>query len=498
MKRQDFDLKDLFNCKKLSQSFHEKRFNRLLPNKDLQTEDRKKSIKTTKNDFFYKLWYHPESRIIILLILSRLVFLIFTHWGMDFDFYIEIAQRVLAGEKLYTDIESTHMPLADLFYISMYFICPWKNNIIALRLFMKFPYLLTDVGISLAVMKIIENEKRKTDYNNQFLDDVAFEKVRKTKMRAGYFVVFSLPLILQTGGGRYDSLLILCFTMTILCMQKNNFFGVTFYAALGSSAKYIGIIFLPFVIIWLKREDFLPFALGLILGFIPIYPFLITIPNEFIDAILLRDSHIAYGFSIWHAILIIWSGFKIKFVGGISDTYASQDEPWFIQRLYLPMFVIIYLTIFILYIIRYRKQFKEKNINDLPLQILISLVFIPLFIFSLSFKAINIQVLAWFTPFFALRNKKSLLIEYSILTIVNGLALLFYEASINPSIFLEMSQLAATQDSIFYLLIVNPAMRITQVLPSVIWVAIMLGTILWFYTRTSVEFISSSKELLKE
>ncbi|NHK32356.1 MAG: hypothetical protein FK730_13465 [Asgard group archaeon] len=498
MKKQDFDLKELFSVKKISQNFHEERFNRLLPNTELQTEERKKTIIYSLKEFFRKLWYHPESRIIILLILSRLVFLFFTHWGMDFDFYIEIAQRVLAGEKLYIDIESTHMPLADLFYVSMYFICPWKNNIIAVRLFMKFPYLLTDIGIALAVMKIIENEKRKTDYNNQVLDDIAFEKVRKAKIKSGYFVAFSLPLILQTGGGRYDSLLIFCFAMTILCMQKNNYFGVAFYAALGSSAKYIGIIFLPFIILWLKKEDFLPFIFGLILGFIPIYPFLITIPGEFVDAVLLRGSHIAYGFSIWHAILIIWSGFKIKFIGGISDTYASQDEPWFIQRLYLPMFVIIYLAIFILYIIRYRKQFRVTKINDLPLNNLISLVFIPLFIFSLSFKAINIQVLAWFTPYFALRNKKSLLIVYSILTLVNGLALIFYEASINPSVFLGMSQQTAAQGSIFYLLIVNPAIRITQIIPSVVWVAIMFGTILWFYTRTTVEFISCTKEFVKE
>ncbi len=497
MKRQDFDLIDLFKCKKTSQTFHEKHFNKLLPNKEIFAEDKNKNIRTAINNFFYKLWYHPESRIIIFLILSRLPFLILTHWGIDFDFYIEIAQRVLAGEKLYIDINSTHMPLADLFYISMYFICPWKSNIIALRLFMKFPYLLTDIGIAFGVMKIIENEKRKRDYNNQVLDDVAFEQVRKAKMKTGYFVAFSLPLILQTGGGRYDSLLIFCFTMVILCMQKNSFFGVAFYAALGSSAKYIGIIFLPFVIIWLKKEDILPFSLGLVLGFIPIYPFLITIPNEFIEAILLRDSHIAYGFSIWHAILIIWNGFKVKFVGGISDTYASQDEPWFIQKLYLPMFVIIYLTIFVLYLIRYRRHLRENNISELSLYNLVSLVFIPLFIFSLSFKAINIQVLAWFTPFFALRNKKGMLIEYSILTIVNGLALIFYEAAIDLTLFMGMSKLAATKDSFFYILIINPAIKITQIFPSVVWVSIMFGTILWFFIKTSFEFILCSKELLK-
>ena len=195
-----------------------------------------------------KIWEKPETKVILALILARIFFVIATHYGMDFDFYVEIAQRVLAGEKLYTDINSTHMPLVDLIYIAMYSICPWKENIIAVRIFLKFPFLLTDIGIALAVMKIIESEKRKGQIENENLSAEKLKEINRSKVIAGYFVAFSLPLIFQTGGGRYDSLMIFCFTMVIYYLQKNNWFGVAFFAALGTSAKYIGIIFLPFVI----------------------------------------------------------------------------------------------------------------------------------------------------------------------------------------------------------------------------------------------------------
>ncbi|NHJ48811.1 MAG: hypothetical protein FK733_13590 [Asgard group archaeon] len=475
------------------QSFQEKWFNRLLETNETPT---KESVLKKINGFFRNLWRRPESQVVIFLLLIRIVFVIFSSWGMDFEFYIEIAQRVLAGERLYTHIDSTHMPLVDLIYIAMYFICPWKSNVFALRIFLKFPFVLTDIGIALAVMKIIENEIVKRDYNNQVLDEESYIKVRRSKLVAGYLVAFSLPLIFQTGGGRYDSLMIFCFAMTILCMQKNSYFGVAFYAALGSSTKYIGIIFLPFVVIWMKKEDIVPFILGLLLGFLPIYPFLITIPTDFINAILLRDSHIAFGLSIWHGIKIIVNGFSIDHINSIEDTYASANEPWYIQRLYLPMFIIIYLTIFILFIVRYRRDFKTKNIADLPLVNQVNLVFIPLFIFALSFKALNIQVLAWFTPYFALRRKWKMMLEYSALTLVHGFAWILYSAY-NPSTFQTIGNLSTGDNSIIYLLIVKPALFITQYIPAVVWVVLILITILWFVTRTSYEFVMCNKEFLK-
>ncbi|NHJ33011.1 MAG: hypothetical protein FK732_09115, partial [Asgard group archaeon] len=316
MKKLDIDLERIFNGigNRSSQKFIDGDLEQIIDENSLT---RKQKISWTQiNSFIKKIWQMPEIRIVLLVIACRIFFILFTHWGMDFDFYIEIAQRVLAGERLYTDIQSTHMPLADILYVTMYFICPWKSNIIALRFFMKFPFLLADIGIALAVMKIVEKAIIKHDYDGNVLDDPTFEKVRKTKLIAGYFVAFGLPLIFQTGGGRYDSLLIFCFTMVIYCIQIGNWFGIAFYAALGSSAKYIGFIFLPFVIFWMKKDDILAFILGLLLGFLPIFPFLITIPSDFVSAILLRDSHIAYGFSIWHALLIFWSGFKMKYVSG--------------------------------------------------------------------------------------------------------------------------------------------------------------------------------------
>ncbi len=497
MKKLDIDLEKIFKGigNRNSQKFIEEDLDKFLDNKSLVKKSNPAWEKTSS--FLRKIWQIPEIRIVLLVIACRIFFILFTHWGIDFDFYIEIAKRVLAGERLYTDIQSTHMPLADILYIAMYFICPWKENIIALRVFMKFPYLLTDIGIALAVMKIVEKAIIKQDFDGNVLDDLTFEKVRKSKMIAGYFVAFALPLIFQTGGGRYDSLLIFCFTMVIYCIQIGNWFGIAFYAALGSSAKYIGFIFLPFVIFWMKKDDILPFILGLILGFLPIFPFLITIPSEFVSAILLRDSHIAYGFSIWHALFIIWNGFKMKYVGSIEDTYDSLGEPWFIQKLYLPLFVSMYFVVFVIYLIRYRGLMRIHTIDKLPLSKVILLVYLPIFMFAISFKAINIQILAWFIPFIALRRKKGLLIEYTLLTLIHGIALVVFEAY-NPVTFLELSKLAASENTFFYRVLVSPALHLTQVIPVIVWVTIIFLTIIWFQVRTSLEFIKGSKELLSK
>jgi hypothetical protein len=440
-----------------------------------------------------KLWQLPETKIILILILTRIVFILWTHWGMDFDYYLEIAQRSLNGEYLYRDIESNHMPLVDMLYIVMYAICPWKGNIIAVRFFMKLPYLLADIGIALGVMKIIEHAHNKKKEDN-FLEEEK-TSLEKQKFIAGLLVAISLPLILQTGGGRYDSLMIFCFTMIIYCLQINQWFGVAFFAALGTAAKYIGIIFLPFVVFWMKKEDIFPFCAGLLLGLIPIYPYLITQPMDFIGIFYLRGSHIAYGFSLWHAIFIIWNGFQMKHIDGIEATYESEGEPWFVKSLYLPFFVIVYCVIFFLYIYRNWQKIRIQSITDQSLNHLINIVFIPIFIFALSFKAINIQVLAWFTPYIALKNKKELLIEYSVLTLVNGFALIFFESFTND-IFLEMAEQAAGEGTMFYYILIKPALWINGHTTETVWVAIIFVTIWWYLIRTTIEFVFCVKEIL--
>ena len=164
MKKLDIDLDQLFD------KFGNRNSQRFIDGELDYYVDEKAIAKSSKLSWqkitfaIKKIWQMPELRIVFLVIASRLIFLLFTHWGMDFDFYIEVAQRALAGERLYTDIQSTHMPLADILYITMYFICPWKNNIIALRVFMKFPFLIADIGIALAVMKIVEKAIIKHDY----------------------------------------------------------------------------------------------------------------------------------------------------------------------------------------------------------------------------------------------------------------------------------------------------------------------------------------------
>ena len=140
---------------------------------------------------------------------------------------------------------------------------------------------------------------------------------------------------------------------------------------------------------------------------------------------------------------------------------------------------------------------KTHTIDKLPLSKIILLVYLPIFIFAISFKAINIQILAWFIPFIALRRKKGLLIEYTLLTLIHGFALVVYEAY-NYETFIRLSQLAASENSFFYRVVVQPALQLTQIIPSVVWVSIIFVTIIWYLTRTIVEFIKGTKELLSK
>ncbi|MFW9923780.1 MAG: hypothetical protein ACFFDW_10895 [Candidatus Thorarchaeota archaeon] len=443
-----------------------------------------------------KLWEIPETKVILFLILSRLLFIIFGSWGIDYNFYIEIAQRVLTGEKLYVDFNSTHMPLVDMIYIAMYALCPLKSNPYILRIFIKLPFLLSDIGIALAIMRIVENHMKKHFEVKEINQEKDLQNISRAKLIAGYFVAFSLPLILQTGGGRYDSIMILCFTMVIFYLQKNNWFGVAFFAALGTSAKYIGIISLPFLIVWMKRENIKPFIFGLILGFLPIYPFLITCPIEFITCIFSRSAHIAYGFALWHAIYIIWNGFSMKYVDSIESTYDVADEPWFVSDLYIPIFLAIYGILFTFYIIRWWRNIRSEEINQQSLFFITNIVFIPIFIFGLTFKAINIQVLAWFTPYIALKKKLDLLLEYSFLTVANGIGLVFFE-SYNPITFTMLSAQTAAEGTFFDVIVVQPVLYIRDYTSSTVWVSLIFVTIIWYLSRTLIEFVFCSKETLK-
>ena len=451
-------------------------------------------IKKKILDGISKFWMNPEARIIFLLVCIRLVFILFTHWGMDFDFYIKVSENIVSGQQLYTDFDSTHMPLVDLIYLAMYVICPWKGEIIALRFFMKLPFLLTDIGIAISVMKIIEFEKKRNLANPDVITEKEQKSILKAKLIAGYFVAFSLPLIFQTGGGRYDSLMIFCFTMVIFYLQRKNWFGVAFFAALGTSAKYIGIIFLPFVFFWMRKTDYKYFFFGLLLGFLPIYPFLITRPEAFINTILNRGSHIAYGFSIWHGIYIIWNNFAMKYVDSIEATYDGSDEPWFVSDLSIPFFIVIYSLIFVFYIIKWWSTMRNETIDQQSLSTHISLVFIPLFIFALTFKAINIQVLAWFVPYIALKSKLDLTLEYTFLTLLNGVGLVFFTA-FNTAIFADLSLGAAGEGSLFDVLLIQPALYITEHTSETVWVAVVFVSIIWFLIRTTAEFIFCTKDL---
>ena len=495
MKKQDFNIEKKFsiNDNLLSFKFNDVDFQSFLDeeaNKSVIYRNRWQRIL----EFIRRIWAKPETKVILFLLLTRIFFVVFTHWGMDFDFYIRISQLMLNGEELYVDIESTHMPLVDLIYVLMFAICPWKTNIYAIRIFMKFPFVLSDIAIALAVMRIVEKELMKQEKNHLYITNRPNKKVEKSKLMSGYFIAFCLPLILQSGCGRYDSLMILCFTMVLFCLQKKDWFGVAFFAALGTSTKYIGIIFLPFVVFWMKKDDIIPFAFGFILGLLPVLSFLLTNPQEFISAIFLRGSHIAYGFSIWHAVFIIWNKFDMKYVDGIESTYDSSGEPWFVRNLYLPMFILVYSIVFILYIRKYWGMMKTDTIDSLPISKLALLVFIPLFVFSLSFKAINIQVLAWFAPYFAINKKKGMLIEYTILTVVHGLALVIFEAY-DLATFLKLSQLATSENSDFWILIANSVSWVTNFVNQKVWVGIIFSTILWFNIRTSIELVNCTKEL---
>ncbi len=435
---------------------------------------------------------NPVLYVVLLTIVTRLLFIFFTDWGLDFEWYVENVRSILAGGRLYVDVETTHMPLTDFLYVAMYFLNPWKSNVFALRFFLKLPFLLSDVGIALVVMKIIEHAFQTESKESVFLDVSFSKRVRKARLSAGLFVAFGLPLLLQTGGGRYDSLFIFCLVMALFSLQKGQFFGVGLFASLGTSVKYIGVLFLPFVIVWLKKKDFLPFLGGLLAGLVPIYPFLLLIPHEFINAVFMRTGHIAYGFSLWHAIYILWNGFMMKHVGTIEDTYNIADEPFFVKSFYLPFFVILYSSIFIFYLIKNWENIRRKKVTQMPILYQVNLIFLPFFVFALTFKAINIQVLAWFLPYIALYRKKGLLLEYSFLTIIHGFALLIFEA---PQVddFLVMATKAVGGNSFFFYLIVKPVVFLAN-FPPRIFVGIIFLTIFWFYIRTFFELISIVRE----
>jgi len=486
--------------KRITQTTEKTKF-AIKDSKTVEAEEKILTAMVTKKSFkelFVSFITQPETIVILVLFAARIFFILFTQWGFDFDFYVANAQRILAGQQLYIDFQSTHMPLVDYLYAAMYALCPWKESIIAVRVFMKFPFLLSDIGIALAIMKIIENEYLK---HNKLLTDLEHEHIKeinKIKLICGLFIALSIPLLFQSGGGRYDSLMILCFTMVIYSLQKEKWFWVAFFAAFATSAKYIGIIFLPFVFFWMKKEHYFAFFSGLIIGLLPIFPFLILIPQEFISAVFLRNSHVAYGFSLWHAIYIIWNGFSLKYMDSIEATYNVSDEPWFVSDLYIPLFIVIYLTIFILYLIRLWPKMRSSSISNQPLSFLLSTVFTPLFIFALTFKAINIQVLAWFAPYIALKRKLGLTIEYSLLTVIHGIALLLFEAS-NPVTFEKMiTQASAAPGTIMYKLIVGPIIWVITNTPVVLWVSIIFLTIFWYLIRTSIVFSKSLQPLLSK
>ncbi|MBD3192528.1 MAG: hypothetical protein GF308_17950 [Candidatus Heimdallarchaeota archaeon] len=442
-----------------------------------------------------RIWGIPEIQVIFVLIISRLVILITTQWPMDFDYYLSIARSIIDDQaKLYSDIGSNHMPLVDLLYVLMYFVCPWKNNIIALRIFMKLPFLLSDIGIAYFVMKIIENDSIKSQ---QTRDNVEELSVKQRKLIAGYLVALSLPLILQTAGGRYDSLLIFCMVMVVYCLQTANWFGVAFFASLGTAAKYIGIICLPFVVFWMKKTDIKGFVLGLLLGLTPIYPFLLTETEAFLSIFLLRASHIAYGFSVWYAIYLLWNGFEPKEVTTIEDTYASSNEPWFISNLYFPFFVLLYLLCFIWYINCYWKKMRFERIEDQDLEIVINLTFISFFIFALTFKAINIQILAWFTPYIALKKKKGLYLEFSLLTVLHGLLIILISIHAYSG-FTDLAETTAAQGTLFYYLVIIPVDWLAHTIPRIAWTFLLFCTIIWYQIRSYVELIRISSETFKK
>ena len=159
------------------------------------------------------------------------------------------------------------------------------------------------------------------------------------------------------------------------------------------------------------------------------------------------------------------------------------------------MFVAIYLLIFTLFIIKYWKTMRQGTISQQPLNLLVNLVFIPLFIFSLTFKAINIQVLAWFIPYIALGRKFDLTLEYSFLTIFNGVGLIFFE-SYQKDIFLDLSAQAAGEGSPFYTLVVQPVLYISNHTSEEVWVSVVFISIIWFLIRTTIELVKCVREIL--
>ncbi|MHA1244240.1 MAG: hypothetical protein ACTSP7_06650, partial [Candidatus Heimdallarchaeota archaeon] len=65
----------------------------------LSTMGYKKTIKEKIISFLTR----PETIVVSVLILARVFFILFFQWGFDFDFYIEIARNIFAGQQLYVD-----------------------------------------------------------------------------------------------------------------------------------------------------------------------------------------------------------------------------------------------------------------------------------------------------------------------------------------------------------------------------------------------------------
>jgi hypothetical protein len=178
----------------------------------------------------------------------------------------------------------------------------------------------------------------------------------------------------------------------------------------------------------------------------------------------------------------------MKYVGTIDETYNVADEPWFVQKLYLPLFVIIFVTVWILYLKHNWSIFRTEQISKQKMSLVVNTVFIPLFIFALSFKAINIQVLAWFTPFCALQKKKELLIEYSLLTLIHGAAIVLFTITADPLAFSELITQSAAEGTISYAIFIRPLLWLQTNTTSKLWVAVIFVTILWYLLRTTIAF----------
>ena len=182
-------------------------------------------------------------------------------------------------------------------------------------------------------------------------------------------------------------------------------------------------------------------------------------------------------------------------VGGVESTYDSSSEPWFVSDIYFPLFAVVYAFLLIFYLVRWWKTIRTETISEQSLNHLVNLVFIPIFIFAITFKAINIQVLAWFTPYFALRKKIGMMIEYSVLTVLHGLFLIFTFAGSNPA-FEEFMTTAAKPGTFIYYLIIVPAIWLAYKIPRIVWVSLTFCTIIWYQVRAIIELTLCSRDLL--